>query len=88
MTKAENVKQKLGGEWIEYSGDECPVPNGTLVDVILRNGKFGTQCHANRPTYEEDSSGTARAFNWKTEAKAGDIVFYRLNPGVNTYQEA
>lgn len=80
MTPAENTKQQLGGEWLPYAGKQCPVPDGTLVDVILRNGKFGTLCHANQPTYEEESLGAAKAEDWETTGDSRDIVFYRLSP--------
>lgn len=83
MTPAENTKRQLGGEWLPYAGHQCPVSNGTLVDVVLRNGNFGTRCHASRKTYEEDSIGDAMAHDWKTEDKPGDIVFYRLSPQTN-----
>ncbi|UVN13479.1 hypothetical protein FBPa8_0015 [Pseudomonas phage vB_PaeP_FBPa8] len=31
-------KAKAGNEWTEWKGGECPVPKGTKVDVIYRNG--------------------------------------------------
>ena len=31
-------KAKAGNEWTEWKGGECPVPEGTKVDVIYRDG--------------------------------------------------
>lgn len=31
-------KARPGNEWIEWNGGECPVPYGTKVDVIYRDG--------------------------------------------------
>lgn len=60
-------------EWIEHTGDTCPVPDGTLVDLMFRNGhKFFNQeaLHMN--------GCAARAF-WKNTNSDSDIVRYRLS---------
>ncbi|WP_129141495.1 hypothetical protein [Modicisalibacter coralii] len=67
-------------EWIEWSGGECPVKVGTLVDVKLRDGDYGTRLHAGLPSWEEDSEGYGMAEIWQHDGMDGDIVAYRLSP--------
>lgn len=31
--------QQDAGEWIEWSGGECPVPPNTIVDIMVRGGE-------------------------------------------------
>lgn len=63
--------------WIEWGGGECPVPNGTLVDVQYRDGSYKYKLHANvnDPKVWNDAGP---AF-WLNEEMAGDIVAYRLS---------
>lgn len=68
-TRLANVRplkpKKAKRPWIKWDGGECPVPEGTLIDVKHRDG-------------EKFKCSTARLFDWKHMANAGDIVAYRL----------
>lgn len=64
--------------WIEWAGGECPVPEGTLVDVKHRDGDFGYECLAG--TQESMSEGVALAYRWSHAGTCGDIIAYRLCP--------
>lgn len=61
------------GAWIEWSGGECPVPMGTLVDVVHRNGDKAY----NQPAGAED--GYAEDWGW-VDNHSGDIIRYRIVP--------
>lgn len=54
-----------GGEWIEWSGDACPIRPATRVDVKFKNGKI---------------SRDLRASGWSWGKSQGDysIVAYRI----------
>ena len=65
--------------WIEWNGGECPVPEGTLVDVRYRNGKENYHVKAG---VMEDSGGSApdwSATRWSNWDTYGDIIAYRLH---------
>lgn len=51
--------------WIEWKGGECPVPQGTLVDIKLRDG---------RTVYDGNCGG----FRWSHTGMTGDIIAYRI----------
>lgn len=57
-------------DWIEWTGGECPVPNGTYVALSFRENKG-----AGRST-----SCVPEALNWQHRARAfgGDILGYRI----------
>lgn len=58
--------------WIEWGGGECPVEEGTLVDVRLRNGN----------TFERLAAlveSRATLPFWRSDDAGGDIIAYRLH---------
>lgn len=63
--------------WIEWHGGECPVAEGTLVDVIFRDGTEASSTPANviDNRYFADAS---HAF-WYSHGRRNDIVAYRLS---------
>lgn len=60
--------------WIEWSGGACPVPRGTLVDVIYRDGEtlYGLRADEFNDTKRDASSSF-----WQHEGALNDIVRYR-----------
>ena len=58
---------KVGGEWIEHHGGECPVPANTLIDVRWRNviGPENPIC--------------AGKYGWAHTGGAWDIIAYRIH---------
>lgn len=60
--------------WIEWSGGACPVPSGTLVDVIYRDGEtlYGLRADEFNDTKRDASSSF-----WQHEGALNDIVRYR-----------
>lgn len=58
--------------WIEWSGGECPVDEGTLVDVWHFDGEvfYGANAFAFGPAYD---------WSHETPHKNGDIIAYRLH---------
>ncbi|AMO43542.1 hypothetical protein O4_67 [Pseudomonas phage O4] len=63
-------KARPGNEWIEWDGGECPVPYGTKVDIIYRDG------------YKTSMSIVWLDFNhnvWSHLNDEGDIVAYRVS---------
>lgn len=64
------------GVWIRWRGGERPVPIGTLVDVVHRNGyEFHNQLAGASGSYAED-------WEWTGDHPA-DIIRYRIVPGRN-----
>lgn len=63
--------------WIEWSGSECPVEAGTIVDVKHRDGDIGIRCHAGLSSSEPDGGGHATAKDWSHLNEGGDIIAYR-----------
>ena len=51
-------------DWIEWHGGEQPVPDGTKVEVLLRDGDKGVE--------------KAREWLWEHDYGEGDIVKYRV----------
>lgn len=70
----ESLKQQVPeGVWIEWNGGECPVPMGTLVDVVHRNGyKYCNQLAGASGSHAED-------WSWMDDHPA-DIISYRIAP--------
>lgn len=64
--------------WIKWHGGECPVPEGTLVDVKHRDGDFGYKCEAGTRT-KHGGGGSALAHRWAHTGGIGDIIAYRLH---------
>lgn len=63
--------------WIEWHGGECPVPEGTVVDVRYRDGSQENALMANRP--DRTRFKTAAAPWWRNDRSPGDIIAYRLH---------
>ena len=59
--------------WIDWSGGDCPVPSGTLVDVKYRDGVEASCVPA-----REFVRGGRFAVEWDHSGVNGDIVAYRL----------
>lgn len=59
--------------WIEWGGGECPIENGFLVDVNLRNGRteYAQKAHF--------AGGYASYPFWRSDNAGGDIIAYRLH---------
>lgn len=58
--------------WIEWGGGECPVEEGTLVDVRFRDG-------------DDDRNIEAIDLLWNHENWSADIIAYRLHkPGIKS----
>jgi hypothetical protein len=56
--------------WIEWSGGECPVPPGTVVEVRFRNGNS-----------DPDSNAEWWTWDWDCDRESTrDIVAYRVVP--------
>lgn len=59
--------------WIEWGGGKCPLHNGAIVDVKLRNG---------REEYAQEAlstEGYASYPFWRNDGAGGDIIAYRLH---------
>lgn len=63
--------------WIEWHGGDCPVAEGTLVDVKFRDGReaYSTPANVIDNRYSADAS---HAF-WNSDGADNDIVAYRLS---------
>lgn len=76
--RAETIESLLAragkeGVWIEWSGGERPVPMGTLVDVVHRDGyKYCNQLAGASGSHAED-------WSWMDDHPS-DIVGYRIVP--------
>lgn len=55
--------------WIKWSGGECPVEEGTLIDVEHRDGEI----YESKPALGENN------WNWSHSDNEGDIIAYRLS---------
>lgn len=62
--------------WIEWRGGECPVPEGTLVDVRYRDGQELNALPAN--DIAASSRDASHAF-WRADGNQNDIIAYRLH---------
>lgn len=72
LSKVKPVKAKR--PWIKWEGGECPVPEGTLIDVKYRDGYKQKGCPAG---YTSDEF-MRRAIEWTHDGVNGDIIAYRL----------
>jgi hypothetical protein len=61
--------------WIVWFGGECPVPKGTLVDVIYRDGDIANSVPAGVALYEGFYAEV-----WTHEGITADIIAYRVSP--------
>lgn len=59
--------------WMEWGGGECPIENGVLVDVKIRNGRteYAQKAHF--------AGGYASYPFWRSDNSGGDIIAYRLH---------
>ena len=64
----------MENNWIENVSGECPVEEGTLIDVQYRDGKIKHTCKALHP--EADMRDTQEDF-WKNDRMVNDIVKWR-----------
>ena len=60
------------GEWIEWSGGNCPVPANSRVDIKFRDGDIGLEQSAN--------------WDWSHRGYRSDIIAYRIIPEQPTNQ--
>lgn len=65
--------------WIEWSGGECPVEEGTLVDVRYRNGKENHHVGAGLSFCDTGSNPDLNAEDWSKDDTSSDIIAYRLH---------
>lgn len=68
--------------WIIWEGGECPVAEGTLVDVKHRDGtEYLTQlAGVLDESYEQDDASRGFAHDWsidENDNQEGDIIAYR-----------
>lgn len=66
-------------EWIEWNGGDCPIDEGTVIDIKTRKRGISTRVHAGRPEWEPDSKGPCCAVRWEHEGLGTDIIAYRLS---------
>ena len=59
--------------WIEWGGGKCPLHNGAIVDVKLRNGR------AEYAQKALSTEGYASYPFWRNDGAGGDIIAYRLH---------
>lgn len=62
-------------EWIEWNGGECPVADGTMVDVRYRDGDQINALSAGGHSIGRDAS----ADYWLYDGYKNDIIAYRLH---------
>lgn len=64
VVEAAKPKVKIPEGFTPWEGGECPLPAGTEIDVVLRNGSQG--------------SGLAGGHRWTHGQNLGDIIAYRV----------
>lgn len=62
--------------WIDWAGGECPVEEGTLVDVRYRDGEELSALPAN--DFAKSHRDASHAF-WRNDGSQNDIIAYRLH---------
>ena len=65
--------------WIEWGGGECPVEEGTLVDVRYRNGEENHHVGAGLSFCDTGSNPDLNAEDWSKDDTSSDIIAYRLH---------
>lgn len=60
-------------DWIKWEGHECPVPEGTLVDIILRGRQNDKDIHRIKVQSEDYS------WSYVGSPKYGHIIAYRIH---------
>lgn len=77
---ATHTHQPMSDGWIDWHGGECPVPDGTIVDVKWRNGTI----HENQQAWEDGYYPSCEACSyagfafWRHEPQENDIIAYRV----------
>lgn len=72
-------------EWFKHDGGECPLVEGTLIDVKYRDGtvKYGLAA------LDEDIDGDyGTDYHWKLSMADNDIVNWRLNKPEQSLDDA
>lgn len=74
---AESKKRETPDDdgWIKWKGGECPVPDGTIVDVQYRSGSRNAREVASS---NGDADGSAAGAFWHNDDSRADIVAYRI----------
>ncbi|MGL5775510.1 MAG: hypothetical protein ACRCYB_09250 [Aeromonas veronii] len=62
--------------WIEWGGGECPVGDGSLIDVTFRDGTVQAACKARGEKSEGHRYWT---YVWACTGHKSDIIAYRLH---------
>lgn len=65
--------------WIQWSGGEMPVENGTLIDIKYRNGKTNLHISAGTPLVDNGSISGKYACDWLSSESPWSITSYRLH---------
>ena len=65
--------------WMKWGGGECPVPDGTLIDVEYRDGERQVSLPANKLADGKDRD--ASICFWYNEGEPNDIIAYRIVEG-------
>ena len=70
----------MHNDWIEWTGGDCPVAKGTLVDVKYRGGRSAHGVTAGTEWGEPDhvSDNGNNAEDWYHDGIGADISAYRL----------
>ena len=70
----------MHNDWIEWTGGDCPVAKGTLVDVKYRDGVEALGVTAGTLLGDEGhvSDNGRGAYNWGSGVSSFGIVAYRL----------
>lgn len=76
--KAATAPKTDDNDWIDWPGGECPVPDGTLVDVEFRNGSRQMKEIATGTDNSAIRSDATSAF-WRHDNLPCDIVKYRVS---------
>lgn len=76
IAEAEIAPQPSADGWIPWAGGECPVANGTLVDVRYRSGRENYELPANE--IDDRFSNDASYCFWHHDGMGNDIVAYRV----------
>lgn len=65
--------------WIEWGGGECPVEEGTLVDVKYLDGGENNHVSAGVPLDRAGSDPNRNAYRWEKNRHPNSIIAYRLH---------
>jgi hypothetical protein len=71
-----NEEKRMTRNWTPNEGD-CPVDEGTVVDVIHRDGEVYKRETVNCLDGRACCGGIGN--NWALEEMAGDIIFWRIS---------